>query len=231
MSWWRSFSADREFDLHFSEIEEFGSKWSVKSRDIEYQQSAMAAKDYDHLFKLLIIGEFSAQYGHLHSWVIASHKLLCGHWTLTTGVKSNVMIILFYIFRRLWGWEKFLIGEICRQSLQWQLHYYDWYSLFKEFVNNILKSHSSQASTLRFAQLSFTGRKWSCRSGTRRARRGSGRLPAPTTGARTAWSWCMTSPAARASPTSRDGYTRSTRTARWSTGYWWGTRMTTPREK
>ena len=40
----------------FPEIEVFSIKWSeVKSRDIEYPPSDMAAKDYDHLFKLLIM--------------------------------------------------------------------------------------------------------------------------------------------------------------------------------
>ena len=39
----------------------------------------MAAKDYDHLFKLLIIGEFSTDMSHYSS----------GHWTLTTRVDSD----------------------------------------------------------------------------------------------------------------------------------------------
>ena len=63
----------------FPEIEVFRIKWSVvKSRDIEYPQSDMAAKDYDHLFKLLIIGEFSSHMSHRLKQ--ADSRVVIGPW-------------------------------------------------------------------------------------------------------------------------------------------------------
>merc|ERR1719443_701322 len=71
------------------------------------------------------------------------------------------------------------------------------------FSSDSQKMHSMQplyqqlVLTSRSAQLSWTERRSSCRSGTRRARRGSGPSPRPTTGAPWASCWCTTSPTRR----------------------------------
>ena len=45
----------------------------------------MAAKDYDHLFKLLIIGEFSSHMSHR----LKQAEQSSGHWTLTTASEHD----------------------------------------------------------------------------------------------------------------------------------------------
>ena len=74
-----------------------------------------------------------------------------------------------------------------------------------------------QASTSKFGQSSWTGRKSNYRYGTRRDRRGSGPSPPPTTGAPWASCWCTTSRTRRASTTSRTGSetSRSTHRPTW----------------
>lgn len=63
----------------------------MNSRDIKYQQSAMAAKDYDHLFKLLIIGDSGVGKSSLLVRFADNH--FSGNYITTIGVDFKIRTI------------------------------------------------------------------------------------------------------------------------------------------
>jgi hypothetical protein len=90
------------------------------------------AREYDHLFKLLIIGDSGEYCGNsclafvvynLESQSIVSFTIYIPLNTFLNCIQSFLIYTSLFENR---SWEEFVIATICRQHIFWKLYNNDW---------------------------------------------------------------------------------------------------------